>query len=224
MALADEVEVDPADRLRAQAYTLLAHLLARPPSHDLLDALGAVNGDSTPLGRALTALADAARLTTEDEAERAFNTLFIGVVRGELVPYGSYYIAGCLNDRPLAAVRRDLGTLGFERAPGVAEPEDHIATLCEVMAALSGDGMGGAGLRTQQRFFERHLAPWAGRFFADLERTEAARLYRSAGTVGRLFMTIEADAFAMLAPDQNARQGGSFHDAGHDAEHAEARH
>ncbi|WP_431854156.1 TorD/DmsD family molecular chaperone [Azospirillum sp.] len=194
-ALAQGTMVDDADRLRAQAYTLLAQVLARPPSRALLTAFAGLSGDSTPLGRALDALAAAARFTSADDAEREFNALFIGVVRGELVPYGSYYLSGCLNDRPLAAVRGDLRVLGFERAPGVAEPEDHIATLCEVMAAL----IECAPLPTQQRFFDRHLAPWAGYFFADLESVGAARLYRPVGTVGRLFLGIERDAFA-LAP------------------------
>ncbi|WP_448192266.1 TorD/DmsD family molecular chaperone [Azospirillum sp. sgz301742] len=211
-ALAERAMVDEADRLRAQAYMLLAHCLARAPSRALLDMVGGLGGDATLMGRALDALSAASRTATQDDAEREFNALFIGVVRGELVPYGSYYIAGCLNDRPLAEVRHDLRRLGFERAPGVAEPEDHIATLCEVMAAL----IEGADLHTQERFFSRHLAPWAGRFFADLERAEAARLYRPVGTVGRLFMTIETDAFAMLAaPEQETRQGGGYvHDAG----------
>ena len=196
MALADEAMVDEADRLRAQAYTLLAQFLARPPARALLDAARAIRGDDTPLGRALDALAAACSIT-EDAAEREFNALFIGVVRGELVPYGSWYLAGCLNDRPLAAVRGDLRALGFERAPGVAEPEDHVATLCEVMAALAE----GADLPTQKRFFDRHLAPWGRHFFTDLERAGAARLYRPLGTIGRLFMGIEADAFAMLGGD-----------------------
>jgi len=193
-ALAEGAMVDEADRLRAQAYTLLAQVLARPPSAALLTAFAGLTGDATPLGRALDALAGAARSTSAEDAEREFNALFIGVVRGELVPYGSYYRAGCLNDRPLADVRGDLRVLGFERAPGVAEPEDHIATLCEVMAALAE----GAPLSTQQRFFDRHLAPWAGRFFADLEHAEAARLYRPVGAVGRLFLGIERDAFALI--------------------------
>ncbi len=209
--LSERMVVDEADRLRAQAYTLLAQFLARPPSRALLDAAGALSGDSSPMGRALDALGTAARNPSEDDAEREFNALFIGVVRGELVPYGSYYRAGCLNDRPLAEVRGDLRVLGFERSPGVAEPEDHIATLCEVMAALVED----SGLPAQKRFFDRHLAPWAGRFFADLERAGAGRLYRPLGTVGRLFMTIETDAFAMLAaPGHDARQGGYSDDAG----------
>ncbi|HEY0834328.1 MAG TPA: molecular chaperone TorD family protein, partial [Azospirillum sp.] len=132
-------------------------------------------------------------------AEREYNALFIGVVRGELVPYASYYRTGFLNDRPLARVRQDLLTLGIERAPGVAEPEDHVATLCEVMAALIDGTLGASDLDRQKRFFDRHLAPWAGHFFTDLEHAEAARLYRPVGAIGRLFMDIEAEAFGMVA-------------------------
>jgi len=198
-ALTAPVETDDADRLRAQAYTLLAQFLARPPSGTLLDAAAGLHGDATPVGRALGALATASRTTTEDEAEREYNALFIGVVRGELVPYASYYLTGALNDRPLARVRQDLRELGVEPAPGVAEPEDHIAALCEVMAALIDGTLGVPDLERQQRFFERHLAPWARRFFSDLERAGAARLYRPVGAIGRLFTDIETDAFAMLA-------------------------
>ncbi|HYH20792.1 MAG TPA: molecular chaperone TorD family protein [Azospirillum sp.] len=193
------VEADDADRLRAQAYTLLAQFLARPPSRALLDTAAGLRGDGTPFGRALNALAEAARTATEDDAEREYNALFIGVVRGELVPYASYYRTGFLNDRPLARVRQDLRVLGVEPAPGVAEPEDHIAALCEVMAALIDGTLGPPDLELQQRFFDRHLAPWARHVFTDLEHAQAARLYRPVGTIGRLFMDIETDACAMVA-------------------------
>jgi Nitrate reductase delta subunit len=99
---------------------------------------------------------------------------------------------------PLARLRADLGALGIERAEGQVEPEDHAAALCEIMAALTG-GQFAIAERAQQQFFEKHLAPWIGRFFADLERAEAADFYRHAGTVGRLFMDIETEAFALPA-------------------------
>jgi len=189
---------DDADLLRARAYTLLAQLLARPPSASLLAAASGLHGDGTPLGQALDALAGAARRTTEHRTEREYHTLFIGVVRGELVPYASFYRTGFLHDRPLARVRQDLQALGVERAPGVAEPEDHVATLCEVMAALIDGSLGPPDVAQQKRFFDRHIAPWAGRFFADLEAAEAADFYRPVGSIGRLFMEIETDAFALV--------------------------
>jgi len=196
--------VDEADLLRAQAYTLLAQLLARPPTRALLDTVAGLSGDSTPLGQAIDRLAARARSTTEHpnpehKAEREFHDLFIGVTRGELVPFASYYRTGFLNDRPLARLREDMQALGIEHAPNVSEPEDHIATICEIMAALISGALGPPDLHQQKRFFDRHLTPWAGRFFADLEESNAADLYRPVGTIGRLFLLIETDAFAMLS-------------------------
>jgi TorA maturation chaperone TorD len=95
-------------------------------------------------------------------------------------------------------LRDDLARLGIERVEGESEPEDHAAVLCEIMAGLS-DGRFGAPQEADRELFEKHLAPWIGRFFADLERAKAADLYRRIGTVGRLFVEIEAEAFA-LAP------------------------
>jgi TorA maturation chaperone TorD len=156
-------------------------------------------GGDAQLGRALGELAGLAGSSSEAAAEREYNALFIGVGRGELVPYASYYLTGFLNDRPLARLRGDMQALGLERAPGVAEPEDHIAALCEMMAGLITGAFGESSDIGQRRFFERYLAPWAGRFFGDLERAEAARLYRPLGAVGSLFLEIEAEDWAAVA-------------------------
>ena len=112
------------------------------------------------------------------------------------MPYGSYYLTGFLHERPLARLRTDLAALGIERAEGQYEPEDHAAILCEIMAGLA-SGRFGAKHGADQQIFEKHLAPWIGRFFADLERAEAADFYRQVGTLGRVFMDIEAEAFAL---------------------------
>src|SRR3954471_8112908 len=159
--------IDESDVLRARCYALLGQLLARPPSRPVLDRVAGLAGDDTPMGRALTDLGAAAGLS-EEAAEREYNTLFIGVTRGDLVPFASYYLAGFLHDRPLARRRADMAALGIAPAPGVAEPEDHIAALCEMMAGLITGAFGApAGLDGQRRFFDRHVAPWAGRFFTD---------------------------------------------------------
>jgi TorA maturation chaperone TorD len=96
----------------------------------------------------------------------------------------------------LARLRGDLAALGIARADGNVEPEDHIATLCEVMAGLCG-GRFGASAGSDQHIFERHLAPWAARFFADLEGATEARFYRAVGTLGRTFIAIETEAYAL---------------------------
>ncbi len=191
-------QTDEIDGARAQQYGLLAVLLARAPSADLLARIATVRGDASPLGVAHAALAEAASAANVERIEREFFDLFIGIGRGELLPYGSYYLTGFLNERPLARVRADLERLGIERAIGQVEPEDHAAVLCDVMAGLA-DGRFNAAPGSDRHFFEKHLAPWIGRFFADLESAQAADFYQRIGTVGRLFIAVESEAFTLAA-------------------------
>ncbi len=191
-------DVDGVDAARAQEYALLSALLARAPDAALLKRLAGLRGDASPLGIAHVALAEAASRTSTEKVEREFFDLFIGVGRGELMPYGSYYLTGFLHERPLARLREDLRQFGIERTEGNAEPEDHAATLCEIMAGLAG-GRLGSKAGGDQEIFEGHMAPWMGRFFSDLERAETANFYRSVGTIGRLLVDIETEAFALNA-------------------------
>jgi TorA maturation chaperone TorD len=195
-------DVDEVDAARAQEYVLLSALLARAPDAALLDRLAMLRGDASPLGFAHAALAEAADRTTAERVEREYFDLFIGLGRGELLPYASYYLTGFLHERPLARLRADLGKLGIERSPGQAEPEDHAAILCEIMAGLASRRFPAAP-GAERELFEQHLAPWIGRFFADLERADAADFYRRIGTVGRVFIEIEVEAFAL--PDERQR-------------------
>jgi TorA maturation chaperone TorD len=188
------------DAGRGHLYRLLARFLAAPPDGAALAVASGLAGGNGELGAALDALARVARATTAAEAREEYGELFIGLARGELVPYASFYLTGFLHEKPLAAVRQDLARLGIARRPGCPDPEDHVASLCEAMAGLIGGEFGDhADLRAQQAFFDRHLAPWAPRFFADLERARASRLYGPVGAVGRAFMDIEATGFAMAA-------------------------
>jgi TorA maturation chaperone TorD len=191
-------EADAIDLLRAHEYDLLAVLLGRAPTRDVLDRLSELKGDPSPLGLAHMALGEAAAAADPDALQREFFDLFIGVGRGELLPYASYYLTGFLHERPLAGVRESLSALGIERADNIFEPEDHIAILCEVMAGLAA-GRFEAEPGSDRRFFERHLRSWAPRFFADLETAKSARFYQAVARVGGLFMDIEAEAFAMDA-------------------------
>ena len=188
--------MDEIDTARAQEYALLATLLARAPDAQLFLRLAGLQGDATPLGLAHVALAEAARRTTVERVEREYFDLFVGIGRGELLPYGSYYLSGFLYERPLARLRAALSRLGIERSAGHAEPEDHAATLCEIMAGLAG-GSFSAPPQAQREFFEHHVAPWMGRFFTDLEQAQAADFYRAAGTLGRVFIQVETGAFAL---------------------------
>ena len=189
-------DLDEVDAARAQEYALLSVLLARAPDAALLERLAGLRGDASPLGVAHVALAEAAQRGNAERIEREYFDLFIGLGRGELLPYGSYYLSGFLHERPLARLRADLSRLGIERAAGQAEPEDHAAILCEIMSGLVGRRFP-APASADRDLFEQHIAPWIGRFFADLERAEAADFYRRVGTLGRVFVEIETDAFAL---------------------------
>lgn len=186
--------IDPVDAARAQEYALLATLLSAPPSRRLLDQLAALTGDATPLGRAHAALADAAANAVPAKVEREYFDLFVGLGRGELLPYASYYLTGFLNERPLSRLRADMTALGIERIANNSEPEDHAAILCEIMSGLA-DGCLEASPAAQRAFFEKHVSPWIGRLFADMESTENARFYRAVGALGRAFIEIETEAF-----------------------------
>ena len=188
--------VEDLEAARAQEYALLSALLARAPDRALLERLARLRGDASPLGLAHAALAEAASRTTSERVEREYFDLFIGLGRGELLPYGSYYLTGFLHERPLARLRKDLDKLGIERAAGQAEPEDHAAILCEIMAGLAG-GTIEAPPGADREIFEKHMAPWIGRFFSDLECSQTADFYACVGALGRTFTEIETEAFAL---------------------------
>ncbi|MGU3537069.1 TorD/DmsD family molecular chaperone [Methylobacterium sp. A54F] len=191
-------DVDEIDRLRARQYDLLATLVGRPACGRLLGQLSALDGDASPLGQALGRLGQAARDAAPPALERDHFALFIGVGRGKLVPFASFYLTGFLNERPLGRVREDLAALGIERSAGTSEPEDHAAILLEVMAGLAA-GRFAAEPERQAIFFARHLQPWGERFFADVEASAETEFYRAVGALGRLYLAVEAEAFAMDA-------------------------
>jgi len=182
------------DAARAQEYALLAALLLSAPSPGLLERIAQLRDDATPLGRAHANLAEAASQAVAADVEREYFELFVGLGRGELLPYASYYLTGFLNERPLSRLRDDLTALGIERVENNCEPEDHAAALCEIMAGLA-SGRFPASPEVQRAFFEKHVSRWMGRLFADMETVKSAKFYRSVGSLGRLFLEIESEAF-----------------------------
>jgi TorA maturation chaperone TorD len=189
-------EIDEMDRARAAEYALLAALLSHSPDADMIEQLAGLGGDATELGAAHAALGVAAASINPERIEREYFDLFVGLGRGELFPYASYYLTGYLHGRPLARIREALKQIGIERDERQSEPEDHIAVLFEVMAGLAG-GRIVASDGTDRTIFENHLKPWAGRFFSDLEHAESAAFYKSVGSLGRIFMEIETEAFSL---------------------------
>jgi TorA maturation chaperone TorD len=191
-----ERAIDDAELLRSRQYAFLSRLLGAAPDAALLAQIATVTGDATPLGRAYSALAAAASETSAEAVAREFFELFVGVGRGELLPYASFYLTGFLNERPLADLRTDLARLGVARAEGRHEPEDNIAFLCEVMAGLASGRFAAPGT-DEAAFFARHVAPWAAQFFDDLAIAPSAAFYRPLAEIGRHFMDIEIRAFAL---------------------------
>lgn len=188
--------LDDVDIARVRAYRLLAHLFAKPPTRALLNNVGKITGDASPLGLTWIALADAARQTTEIAVGEEFFKLFIGVGRGDVLPFASYYQVGFLHERPLSAIRADLAKLGIERRAGIYEPEDNIATLFDAMAAMI-DGSCDAPLSAQDAFFATHIEPWVGRLFADVLVAPSAKFYRAVADVGRHWIDIETRAISI---------------------------
>jgi len=191
------------DLERAHLYALLARVLAEPMGDETLEVVRAIEGksDGNELGGAFAALGTVAVRTSRGSAEDEYSALFYGDgARGELLPYASYYLTGFLLEKPLANLRGDMAALGIQTSGISKEPEDHIACLCEIMHGLiTGAFNEPASLETQKNFFTTHMAPWAGQFFTDLEGAESATLYMPVGTIGRLFMAIEAQAFELAA-------------------------
>lgn len=191
--------VSEEDISRARFYGLLARLLAAPMTAETLSLVRGVEGDDSPLGRALSALAGVASKTTREAAEDEYSALFYGVgAGGEILPYASHYLTGFLYEKPLADLRGDLAKIGIEPSGASSEPEDHIAFLCEVMHGLIVGAYGDAAdFARQKAFFGAHIEPWARRFFVDLEGAKATAVYMPVGTIGRIFIEIESEAFRM---------------------------
>ncbi len=193
-----ESSLSEEDELRASFYRMLAVVLSAPPSSALLAACASLQAGDSPFGKAVATLAVAARLSDPAALATEYHTLFVGLGRGELVPYGSYYLTGFLQEKPLAKLRQDMARLGVRQAADNPDPEDHIAAVLDTMAGLI-DGRFGAPLclHDQKQFFTQHIAAWAPIFFQDLERVAHSSFYAAAGSLGRAFLSLETDAFAM---------------------------
>jgi TorA maturation chaperone TorD len=190
--------VDDVDLARSHEYSLLSTLLLRSPDAELLKQLAQLEGDSSPIGAAHAALAEAARRLDAERVGREYFDLFVGVGRGELLPYASFYLTGSLHGRPLAALRQTLQHLGIERTAAVKEPEDHAGVLCETLAGLAG-GTIAAPVNASREFFIEHVASWIGRLFRDLEQAKSADFYARVGMLGRTLVDIEIEALALPA-------------------------
>jgi len=199
--MGEEVRKAPRDeRLRANTYGLLGALLAAPPAESLIQLLTQISPAEVGGGDDLAAAWEVLRLAGEranvPALDDEYHELFVGIGRGELVPYGSWYMTGFLMDQPLAILRRDLAELGFERQEDTREPEDHVAALLETMGLMIGEG--DISVDVQRRFFQSHMGPWMKTFFLDLQKAQTARFYRAVGQFGEQFIEFETQYLTML--------------------------
>jgi len=191
------------DAMRSNMYRLLAALTAEPAADDVLELLRHIDYDDDPgtSGQMTTAwktIRLASEHATAESIDDEYHDLFIGIGRGELVPYGSWYQTGFMMDRPLVYLRKDLADLGIERDEGVHEPEDHVSALFETMSLLTEAG-NGVPIERQREFFNNHLKSWIERFFLDMQNARSARFYAAVGQLGKSFFDIEKRYLEMLA-------------------------
>jgi len=193
--------LSPEDRARADVYLLLGALLAQAPDEEMLARLRGIEvpaaSDQGAMPDAWRALRKAALEADTTSLEDEYHALFIGLGRGELVPYASSYLTGYLMERPLADLRSELARLGYARQDAVKEPEDHAAALCEVMGMIILDD--GLSLDHQRGFFQTYLAPWIEQFFEDLGGAESSPFYCAVGRFGQVFISIDKECVSMLA-------------------------
>ena len=198
MPTADNVLLESEQRYRASAYALLAALLRAKPDQVLLDHLQTLAPDASDdldeLGQAMAALSEASMGRDLGLLEQEFNDLFIGVGRGEVMPYGSWYLTGFLMEQPLSELRDDLRSLGFERSEATREPEDHAAAIFEVFSVMISDAF---SLQQQLFFFNKHMRPWLERFFADLGKAQNADFYRYVAQFGAAYLQLESAYLSM---------------------------
>lgn len=188
---------------RSELYGLLALLYYAPPATELIANLRVAATDAPAAGAFLEepwrALVGLAREMTDAAIQSEYNTLFGGMSKPEVYLYGSHFLSGFLNEKPLARLRTELANLGLARDDSMSETEDHVAYLCEVMRYLiAGDDVAVANLTRQSEFFANHLQPWVLLMCDDLQQHPKARFYAALAELTRAFMGVEAQGFDML--------------------------
>ncbi|CAD5373800.1 Putative formate dehydrogenase-specific chaperone [Rubrivivax sp. A210] len=187
---------------RAELYGLLARLWLAPPDAALMEQFR-VAVTQAPQGGHLEApwqaLVAAMRATTPEAAAAEHTALFMGVGKPEVFAYGSYYLSGFLNERPLALLRGDLAQLGLTRSADALETEDHVSYGFEVMRYLiAGDDAAVCNLEQQRLFFRKHLQTWVEKLCESVAVHPRAATWCAVAALTAAFMQVEAQAFDMV--------------------------
>ena len=188
---------------RAEVYGLLAQMFYAPPAPELIAELQIAVTDAPVTGGYLEEpwrqLVGATRASDAASIAQEYEALFGGVGKPEVYLYGSHYLSGFLNEKPLAQLRATLAELGLARDDAMPETEDHFAYLCEVMRYLiAGDDVAIANLTNQRAFFSEHLQPWSGALCDAIAQHPKARLYAVLAEFTRAFLSVETQGFDML--------------------------
>lgn len=189
---------------RAEVYGLLAALYYAAPSAELHENMRIAVTEAPAAGalleRSWGELVAASRAQSLADIAQEYDALFGGVGKPELYLFGSHYLSGFLNEKPLAALRTDIAALGLARDETMPETEDHVAYLCEVMRYLiAGDDVEVANLTRQREFFARHVQPWLPMMCDAVMQHPKARFYRALAAFTQAFISVEAQGFDMLA-------------------------
>jgi TorA maturation chaperone TorD len=188
---------------RAEVYGLLAALYYAPPTAELLAQLRVAVTEAPAKGGLLEEpwrdVVAAARNAEDAAIQSEYNALFGGVGKPEVYLFGSHYLSGFLNEKPLARLRTDLSKLGLQRNETMPETEDHFAYLCEVMRYLiAGDDVSVANLTQQKTFFGDHIVAWTTAMCDAVAAHPRAKFYAAVASFTRTFLSVETQGFDML--------------------------
>ena len=203
----DQIPVSSAldeETARAEVYGLLAALYYAPPSPELLSQLRVAVTEAPAAGGFLEEpwrqFVGTVRTLSDEQVANEYDALFGGVGKPEVYLFGSFYLSGFLNEKPLAALRGDLAALGLARDETMPETEDHFACVCEVMRYLiAGDDVEIANLTQQQKFFSTHVQPWVPAMCDAITAHPKARFYAALAAFTAAFISVEAQGFDLMA-------------------------
>ena len=188
---------------RSELYGILASVLYASPAIELIAQIRVAATDTPAAGAFLEEpwrnFVGVTRSMSDQAIKDEYDALFGGVGKPEVYLYGSHYLSGFLNEKPLARLRTELQSLGLERSEVMSDTEDHFAYLCEVMRYLiAGEDVAVANLTRQREFFSTHIQPWVSLMCDDIQNNNKAKFYASLAELTRAFMGIEAQGFDML--------------------------
>ncbi len=204
---------------RRDQYSFLAACLAEEPSQDLVQFLVEHKEQLQPPSGGSGVMAEGWSTVTEFFANGHqgveaiheailddFTELFIGPYGKPIQPYESFYLEECLCGGPLESVKTFLQDVGFEKADGFRELEDHIAFELECMRFLiskqldSDDPTAAEGwLAWQRAFLAEHLLTWGFRFSDDVAKKAQTPFYKGVAQILKGLLQWERELLAEVS-------------------------